>query len=100
MRGSNDIHAVKPRNKETRARNDAVSKAKQNFLSAAKSLKCCNCGKEGHYARDCRAPRKAPRTPRTPRKNSAQKRVKHISEEILDFEALSVDSKETNHVAE
>ena len=80
-----------------RARNEAVSKGKQNFSSAAKTVKCYNCGKEGHYARDYKAPRKAPRTPR---KNSAQNQVRHISEEVLDFEALSVDSKETNHVAE
>eukprot|EP00795_Rhopilema_esculentum_P016067 gene16067-7417_t len=34
------------------------------------------------------------------RNEFSQNQVKHISEETLDFETLSVDSKETNHVAE
>ena len=37
-RGSSDVHAVKPRNKETKARKEEVSKGKQNFSSAAKSV--------------------------------------------------------------
>ena len=96
-RGSSDVHAVKRKNKETKAWKDEVSYGGQNFSSVAKSVKFFNCGKEGHYARDCKAPRKVPRTPR---KNSAQNQVKHVSEEILNFETFSVNSKETNHVTE
>nr|WCB88639.1 gag protein [Human immunodeficiency virus 1]WCB88672.1 gag protein [Human immunodeficiency virus 1]WCB88673.1 gag protein [Human immunodeficiency virus 1]WCB88675.1 gag protein [Human immunodeficiency virus 1] len=36
----------------------AIMMQKGNFRSQRKPVKCFNCGKEGHIARNCRAPRK------------------------------------------
>nr|AEU03933.1 gag protein [Human immunodeficiency virus 1] len=36
----------------------AVMMQKSNFKSPKRMIKCFNCGKEGHLARNCRAPRK------------------------------------------
>nr|APA29299.1 gag protein [Human immunodeficiency virus 1] len=42
----------------TNAVNAAVMMQKGNFRGTRKIVKCFNCGKEGHIARNCRAPRK------------------------------------------
>ena len=65
------------------------------FQIQRKFGKCANCGNEGHYARYCRAPRKAPCIPR----KSSQSHIKHIFEETVDFEKLSVSPKETKNIA-
>nr|AVE26862.1 gag protein [Human immunodeficiency virus 1] len=36
----------------------AIMMQKSNFKGPRKNIKCFNCGKEGHLARNCRAPRK------------------------------------------
>nr|AEB53021.1 gag protein [Human immunodeficiency virus 1] len=36
----------------------AIMMQKGNFRNQRKTIKCFNCGKEGHLARNCRAPRK------------------------------------------
>ncbi|AAD38881.1 gag polyprotein [Human immunodeficiency virus 1] len=36
----------------------AIMMQKSNFKGPRRSIKCFNCGKEGHLARNCRAPRK------------------------------------------
>ncbi|CAC24834.1 core protein [Human immunodeficiency virus 1] len=36
----------------------AIMMQKSNFKGPRKTIKCFNCGKEGHLARNCRAPRK------------------------------------------
>nr|QPJ74638.1 gag protein [Human immunodeficiency virus 1]QRL06250.1 gag protein [Human immunodeficiency virus 1] len=38
--------------------NAAVMMQRGNFKGPKKTIKCFNCGKEGHLARNCRAPRK------------------------------------------
>nr|AFV74106.1 gag protein [Human immunodeficiency virus] len=38
--------------------NNAIMMQRSNFKSQRKIVKCFNCGKEGHVARNCRAPRK------------------------------------------
>nr|ACU31691.1 gag protein [Human immunodeficiency virus 1] len=38
--------------------NNAVMMQKSNFKGSKRIVKCFNCGKEGHIARNCRAPRK------------------------------------------
>nr|QGA79742.1 gag protein [Human immunodeficiency virus 1] len=40
------------------ATNAAVMMQKSNFRGQRRVIKCFNCGKEGHLARNCRAPRK------------------------------------------
>ena len=95
FRGSSEVHRVMPKSKGNKPQNEGT-KGKQHFSNSKKFVKCFNCGKEGHYARDCRASRKAPRVPR----KSSHSQIKHVSEETVDFETLSVSPKETNHVAE
>nr|QWX92945.1 gag protein [Human immunodeficiency virus 1] len=36
----------------------AIMMQKNNFKGSKRNIKCFNCGKEGHLARNCRAPRK------------------------------------------
>nr|APU03252.1 gag protein [Human immunodeficiency virus 1] len=38
--------------------NAAIMMQRNNFKGPKKNIKCFNCGKEGHIARNCRAPRK------------------------------------------
>nr|QLC28786.1 gag protein [Human immunodeficiency virus 1] len=38
--------------------NSAILMQRSNFKGAKRTVKCFNCGKEGHIARNCRAPRK------------------------------------------
>nr|AJD23957.1 gag protein [Human immunodeficiency virus 1] len=38
--------------------NGAILMQRSNFKGSKRSVKCFNCGKEGHIARNCRAPRK------------------------------------------
>nr|AGH00667.1 gag protein [Human immunodeficiency virus 1] len=38
--------------------NTSIMMQKSNFKGSRKIVKCFNCGKEGHIARNCRAPRK------------------------------------------
>nr|WEU84775.1 gag protein [Human immunodeficiency virus 1] len=38
--------------------NNAILMQRSNFKGPKRSVKCFNCGKEGHIARNCRAPRK------------------------------------------
>nr|WAJ62324.1 gag protein [Human immunodeficiency virus 1] len=40
------------------AANAAIMMQKSNFKGPRRTVKCFNCGKEGHIARNCRAPRK------------------------------------------
>nr|ACU31664.1 gag protein [Human immunodeficiency virus 1] len=42
----------------SQANNAQVMMQKNNFKGPRKIIKCFNCGKEGHLARNCRAPRK------------------------------------------
>nr|WGG94569.1 gag protein [Human immunodeficiency virus 1]WGG94571.1 gag protein [Human immunodeficiency virus 1] len=42
----------------SQANNVNVMMQRSNFKNARKTVKCFNCGKEGHIARNCRAPRK------------------------------------------
>nr|ASU63096.1 gag protein [Human immunodeficiency virus 1] len=42
----------------SQATNTNVMMQKSNFKGPRKTIKCFNCGKEGHLARNCRAPRK------------------------------------------
>ena len=95
FRGSSEVDRVMPKSKGSKPQ-DEETKVKQVFSISKKIVKYFNCSNEGHYARECRAPRKAPPVPR----KSSHSQVKHISEENIDFETLSVSPKETNHVAE
>nr|QYF65449.1 gag protein [Human immunodeficiency virus 1] len=38
--------------------NNAIMMQRSNFKGSKRMVKCFNCGKEGHIARNCRAPRK------------------------------------------
>nr|AJD24091.1 gag protein [Human immunodeficiency virus 1] len=38
--------------------NNAIMMQRSNFKGPKRTVKCFNCGKEGHIARNCRAPRK------------------------------------------
>nr|AJD23843.1 gag protein [Human immunodeficiency virus 1] len=38
--------------------NSAIMMQRSNFKGPKRTIKCFNCGKEGHLARNCRAPRK------------------------------------------
>nr|QNG98783.1 gag protein [Human immunodeficiency virus 1] len=38
--------------------NNAIMMQKSNFRGPKRTIKCFNCGKEGHLARNCKAPRK------------------------------------------
>nr|QNG98867.1 gag protein [Human immunodeficiency virus 1] len=38
--------------------NNAIMMQRSNFKGSKRTVKCFNCGKEGHIARNCRAPRK------------------------------------------
>nr|AIG15844.1 gag protein [Human immunodeficiency virus 1] len=42
----------------SQANNNNIMMQRSNFKGPRKSVKCFNCGKEGHIARNCRAPRK------------------------------------------
>nr|QDR91294.1 gag protein [Human immunodeficiency virus 1] len=42
----------------SQANNINIMMQKSNFKSSKRMVKCFNCGKEGHIARNCRAPRK------------------------------------------
>lgn len=42
----------------SQANNTNIMMQKSNFKGSKRSVKCFNCGKEGHVARNCRAPRK------------------------------------------
>nr|AAK77524.1 gag protein [Human immunodeficiency virus 1] len=42
----------------SQANNASVMMQKSNFKGPRSTVKCFNCGKEGHIARNCRAPRK------------------------------------------
>nr|UEC95127.1 gag protein [Human immunodeficiency virus 1] len=42
----------------SQATNTAIMMQKGNFKGPRRSVKCFNCGKEGHIAKNCRAPRK------------------------------------------
>ena len=80
FRGSSEVHRVMPKSKGNKPQNEGT-KGKQHFSNSKKFVKCFNCGKDGHYARDCRASRKAPLVPR----KSSHSQIKHVSEETVDF---------------
>nr|QIC98022.1 gag protein [Human immunodeficiency virus 1] len=42
----------------SQANNTSIMMQRGNFKGSRKPIKCFNCGKEGHLARNCRAPRK------------------------------------------
>nr|QIC95119.1 gag protein [Human immunodeficiency virus 1] len=42
----------------SQAHNTSIMMQRGNFKGSRKPIKCFNCGKEGHLARNCRAPRK------------------------------------------
>ncbi|ACR27140.1 gag protein [Human immunodeficiency virus 1] len=42
----------------SQVQNASIMMQKSNFKGQRKTIKCFNCGKEGHLARNCRAPRK------------------------------------------
>nr|ASU63270.1 gag protein [Human immunodeficiency virus 1] len=42
----------------SQANSASIMMQKSNFKGQRKNIKCFNCGKEGHLARNCRAPRK------------------------------------------
>nr|AJP76416.1 gag protein [Human immunodeficiency virus 1] len=42
----------------SQANNTAIMMQRNNFKGSKRMVKCFNCGKEGHIARNCRAPRK------------------------------------------
>nr|AIG15608.1 gag protein [Human immunodeficiency virus 1]AIG15609.1 gag protein [Human immunodeficiency virus 1] len=42
----------------SQANNTTVMMQRNNFKGPRRTIKCFNCGKEGHLARNCRAPRK------------------------------------------
>nr|AIG16042.1 gag protein [Human immunodeficiency virus 1] len=42
----------------SQANNSSIMMQKSNFKGPRRIIKCFNCGKEGHIARNCRAPRK------------------------------------------
>nr|ASU62700.1 gag protein [Human immunodeficiency virus 1] len=42
----------------SQANNPNIMMQKSNFKGPKRTIKCFNCGKEGHLARNCRAPRK------------------------------------------
>nr|AVE27290.1 gag protein [Human immunodeficiency virus 1] len=42
----------------SQASNATIMMQKSNFKGPRRTIKCFNCGKEGHLARNCRAPRK------------------------------------------
>nr|ABF00742.1 gag protein [Human immunodeficiency virus 1] len=42
----------------SQANNGNIMMQRSNFKGTKRSVKCFNCGKEGHIARNCRAPRK------------------------------------------
>nr|AAK31044.1 gag protein [Human immunodeficiency virus 1] len=45
----------------SQANNTNIMMQKSNFKGPRRTIKCFNCGKEGHLARNCRAPRKRSR---------------------------------------
>ena len=95
FRGSSEVYWVMPKRKGSKPQNEET-KWKQHFSNSTKFAKYFDCGKDGYYARECRAPRKTPRVSR----KSSHRQVKHISEETVDFETFSSCTKETNHVEE
>ena len=54
-RGSSEVHRAMPKSKGNKPQNEGA-KRKQYVSNSKKFGKCFNCGKEGHHARDCRAP--------------------------------------------